>query len=111
MMKPFRLAVAVAGANLSLDFRAHEQDPDLVVCKAPHPEALDNLILVTGVDPEVKGTAKGSTYFITTMTKAGAAKLLAAVVTGLVTKEEAAKLNAEAAGSSGDDDNDDNDDN
>jgi len=96
MMKPFRLAISTAGEKCDLDFRAHEHDPEhLVVCKAAHPEAFDNLILVTGVDPEVQTTVQGSHYFITTLTKAGAAKLLSAVVVGLVTKSEAAQLSAQ----------------
>lgn len=86
---PFRLMVSFAGGKYDLRIQAHETNADMLVVKSKNPEALDNLILATGVDPGVIDRFVGSAYHICFLDKKQASALVAAVVLGLVTKKEA----------------------
>lgn len=88
--KPYRIKLETTGGQIAIDFRAHEKDPTLVVVKTVNPEIFDDLIALVGVDPEVQNSFKGAHYHIIVLTKAGAAKLLSALVVGLATKADAA---------------------
>lgn len=104
-MKPFRVTFQIAG-SAHVSFRAHEKDDKFVVAKSTNPEALDNLIVMTGVNPGITETIKGNKNFISVMPKDGAAKLVAAAIPLLATKAEAFALNAakNADGDASDDD-------
>lgn len=118
--KPFRIVFQFAGGKYDLRIQANETDPNGLVLKSANPDAVDNLILLTGINPDITSSVKGSVYQVTFASKEGVAKLLAAaLLTGLATKAEAAEAAAKAAAldhmSDDDDDvgatDDDNDDN
>ncbi len=106
--KPFRVHLQFAGNAYDLRIQAHETDDTQLVVKSSNPEALDNLLLATGVDPGVKARIKGQAHHIAFVSKDGCAKLLAAAILNLATKPEAAA--AQSASFSSDDDGDDSDD-
>lgn len=96
--KPFRIVFQFAGGKYDLRIQANEKDPAGLVLKSTNPDAVDNLILVTGVNPDIASVVKGNAYHITFASKEGVAKLLAAaLMTGLATKAEAAEAAAKAA--------------
>lgn len=103
-MKPYRIEFTFAGHDHTLRFQANEKDPTGLVVKSGHPETLDNLIALTGVDPGITGSMKGSHNFIAFMPKDGAAKLLTAAVVALVTKAEKNALAPTGDGDSSDED-------
>ena len=86
-MKPYKVDFLLT-ENQRVSFRAHNTDPNLMVAKAKHPEAVDNLIVITGVDAEVQKKLKGHSNHITVMTKKGGAALIAAAALALATKDE-----------------------
>jgi hypothetical protein len=92
--RPYRLALSYAGGKYDLRIQAHETDPNLLVLKSINPEAVPNLILATGVNPEVTTAFKGKKYHVTFATKKGVAELVAAAITTVATKVEAATMQA-----------------
>ena len=103
--KPFRFTFSFVSGKYDLRVQAHEDDPNLLVLKSGNPEAVDHLIMATGVDPEITSRFKGDVYHIAFASKAGVAKLIgAAVLAGLATKAEMKAQAMLAATADADDD-------
>lgn len=65
MLKPYRFEMSFNGGTSAMRVQSHNTDSTLLVVKHKHPETVDELITLTGLDPKVKKTFKGSNYFIT----------------------------------------------
>ena len=88
-MKPNRILFTLPNGR-GIRFQAHTTNPELVVAKSDDPEAIDSLIIETGIDPGVQSAWIGTHYKITALQRDGAAKLIAAAFAKLANADEPA---------------------
>lgn len=97
MTTVYRLHLEYAGSNgesaqHGIRVQGHKDDATKLVLKSHHPEALDNLVIMTGgLDLGIESWFKGSTYYIGIVDKA---KFLAAVTASLATIRTEAEVAA-----------------